>query len=674
MVPRYDDSFTASIPVIETITEATPLTYSSTKKSVEALPHFLVEAQRSGHTMAPLSHPNSALNRARRWLYVSQAMHQFSEEAWQFCLVLLLAALTNNQSLLLVSTYGVTLDALVAYGTPRMGQMIDRAAAVSADTTTLLHGKGKGNSPRLTLIRQWLLLDKSSVLLATACCWYLFQQQQQQTQMGLDEKSFDFGAWLQSYSSSSSSSWFISFFLLVGIHVLGAMAQIWDKSILLALERDWIVVMSNQYSHPLFEEKVDDFVDRPYSTMGYQQDNDVDSETSDPQAHKRNLNHGDTIKNTENMDHRSHWLTQTNVIMKQIDLACQIAAPALSGCFIAYWTSLYASSSSTSSLIMAAYPNSTNSTWEGNYHEGYEHGDEVGQPQQQQHWNGAIIWVGTLHMLSLIIEWICMTQIYHLVPALAAAKPLETVPPLICPSISISDDEDDSDSDDENDCNCAGHALCVFFCEQSTSVSLGGLGLALLYFNVMTFGGMMTGYLITMGGMSLTTIGVLRGVNSAIGLVGTVAFDVSHRILGYSVEFTGLWSITCQFVFLSISALSMGITDSHWSMVCLIAGVLPSRIGLYAYDITMTTVQQQVKPSVRALVGGTQTSLNAWMELLSFALGMTFSEPRQFHVFIVGGYVAVGLAMVLYIVGVYGVCGRRRDPRTRKSFSLWEVA
>jgi hypothetical protein len=664
MTPRSDDSCTASIHLIETSTEATPLTYSSTKKNIEALSHFFGEAPRSGsaHTMMPLPAQNSALNLARRWLYVSQAMHQFSEEAWQFCLVLLLAALTNNQSLLLVSTYGVTLDALVAYGTPRMGKMIDRAAAASA-VTALLHGEGKGRSPRLTLIRQWLLLDKSFVLLATACCWYLFRQQQQQTQTSLEEKSFDFLAWLQSYSSSS---WLISFFLLLGIHVLGAMSQILDKSVLLALERDWIVVMSDQYSHPPHEENDDDYADGPYSTNGYQRDKDFDSEASDPGAYKHNRNHSDTIKN-ENKDHRSHWLTQTNVIMKQIDLACQIAAPALSGCFIAYWASLFASSSSTS-LVVASYPNGNSSTWEGSYHEDYEHGDEVGQ-QQQQHWSGAIIWVGTLHMLSLIIEWICMTQIYHLVPALSAAKPSETVRPLTDTSISLSEDEEDDDRDDANDCNCAGHAICVFFCEQSTAVSLGGLGLALLYFNVMTFGGMMTGYLITMGGMSLTTIGILRGVNSAIGLVGTVAFDVSHRILGYSVEFTGLWSITCQFVFLSISALSMGITDPHLSMVCLIAGVLPSRIGLYSYDITMTTVQQQVKPSVRALVGGTQTSLNAWMELLSFALGMTFSEPRQFHVFIVGGYAAVGLAMILYIVGVYGVCGFRHYPHPRKSFS-----
>ena len=38
--------------------------------------------------------------------------------------------------------------------------------------------------------------------------------------------------------------------------------------------------------------------------------------------------------------------------------------------------------------------------------------------------------------------------------------------------------------------------------------------------------------------------------------------------------------------------------------------------------------------------------------LLPFGLGMIYSEPSQFVVFIIGGYLAVGLAMVLYIVGI----------------------
>jgi hypothetical protein len=644
-------------------------------------------------TMPPLSDPNASLNRARRWMYVSHAMNQFSEWAWQFCLILFLAALTNYQSLLLVSTYGVTLNAFVAYGLPRMGRLVDRAAAATTNTTTTatsLIGKGANYAPRLNLIRLWIFLENSCVLLATACCWYLFQQHHQQqeqqslpTLTGQDEKSFELWVWLQSSSSSSSSSsWIISTILLIGMHVLGAMAQVLDKSVLLALERDWVVVMSTEYAHQLdlqnhYKENNDDTIGNGPNTD--RDEVDMDREASyHIQQHKSSINSSDTSKK----DPRSLWLSQTNVIMKQIDLSCQISAPALSGWFIAYWTTASSFPTSSASLVMAG-------------------------GQQQQDWSGAVFWVGTVNVVALIVEWICLTHIYHMVPALAAPTASSgTVAPVSgLSSISISD-EGDNDSDqssnerltlepttEEHDTpdskvpsrtssgptdsssrcyDFAGHALHVYFCEQSTTVSTSGLGLSFLYFNVLTFGGMMTAYLITLGGMSITTIGFWRGVSSAIGLAGTLAFDVSHRILGYSLEFTGLWSIIWEFVCLSISVLSLVwlTTDPHRSMVFLIAGVLPSRIGLYAFDITITTLmQERVAPSVRGLVGGTQTSLNSWMSLLPYGMGMIYSEPRQFHVFIVGCYVAVGLAMILYIVGVYGMRGSRPYPHAYQSLS-----
>ena len=46
------------------------------------------------------------LNYARKLLYFSHLFDQFSEGTWQFCLVLFLAAFSNYESLVLVSTYG----------------------------------------------------------------------------------------------------------------------------------------------------------------------------------------------------------------------------------------------------------------------------------------------------------------------------------------------------------------------------------------------------------------------------------------------------------------------------------------------------------------------------------------------------------------------------------------
>jgi hypothetical protein len=45
------------------------------------------------------------LQHARWLLYISHMFNQFSEQAWQFCVALFLAAFTNNRSWILVSSY-----------------------------------------------------------------------------------------------------------------------------------------------------------------------------------------------------------------------------------------------------------------------------------------------------------------------------------------------------------------------------------------------------------------------------------------------------------------------------------------------------------------------------------------------------------------------------------------
>jgi hypothetical protein len=49
-----------------------------------------------------------------------------------------------------------------------------------------------------------------------------------------------------------------------------------------------------------------------------------------------------------------------------------------------------------------------------------------------------------------------------------------------------------------------------------------------VYVKVLTFGGMMTAYLVSCY-MSLSTIGVLHGVSSIIGLLGAVVFAQSQK-------------------------------------------------------------------------------------------------------------------------------------------------
>jgi iron-regulated transporter 1 len=107
------------------------------------------------------------------------------------------------------------------------------------------------------------------------------------------------------------------------------------------------------------------------------------------------------------------------------------------------------------------------------------------------------------------------------------------------------------------------------------------------YLNVLTFGGIMTAYLVWRG-MSLEAIGIWRGVSAAAGLAGTFVYNyLSTRI---SLVNSGMLSIVFQFLCLSICYASLFIDDFHTSLGMLIAGVCASRVGLWVFDISVTQV------------------------------------------------------------------------------------
>ena len=56
---------------------------------------------------------SAALTLARRILYASHFFNQFSEQTWQFCVVIILAAVADYHSLFLVASYGLASYAAV---------------------------------------------------------------------------------------------------------------------------------------------------------------------------------------------------------------------------------------------------------------------------------------------------------------------------------------------------------------------------------------------------------------------------------------------------------------------------------------------------------------------------------------------------------------------------------
>lgn len=527
---------------------------------------------------------------ARRFLYVSHFFAQFSEIAWQFCLALFLAACTNYQSLILVSSYGMTLCLAVAVTGGTIGRIIDA-------------------SPNRLHTVQWLIgLENISVLLATASCYILLSDRPSSaiddyTALGVGTSGGNNSlSWLQSRFESVPTDP-ESVLSLLAIHILGATAQVMDQAFLVAMERDWVVVLSRS------------------AAVTFARSDHVEDETG----------------------MFGQWLSDTNVAMKQIDLSCKVAGPAVAGFLIPLLTT-------------------TPST--------FIHGDD--QPSTDFRW--ACLVVGALNLAAIIVEYICTARIYRLIPALA-----------IKGDTAIAEQHDNrSEHSSEDSSPLNDDALKSYVSEKSPSSlherwrcwlpvgmdvymqqssAWGGLGLAFLYMNALTFGnGIMTAYLLHRG-MRLEAVGIVRGFASAIGLVGTFAYHFSAKRL--SLEDTGLWSVSYQASWLAISMLSLSINDDFLSLSLLISGICLSRIGLWVFDIAVTQMQQHEVPShCRGQVGGVQQSLNACFNLCGFTLGVLFPNPKNFAIFVSAGFLSVCTAALLFIFGIY------LPRRPQSSFSL----
>jgi len=490
--------------------------------------------------------------RARRLLYLSHLFAKGSDIAFQFCLTLFLAAFTNYENLILVSTYGLFSGLTICMLGHRMGKFID-------------------DTPRLFSARVFIWTQNSVTLLCTLSCYFLLR---------LSNDSFNEEeeglSWSKKRLHGVPSSPY-AIFLLVCVHVFGAFANVLDQGFTVAIEKDWIVVMSEFY----------------------------------------NRNHPEAGE-----EKGKKWLSETNITMTQIDLSCKSLAPAFAGFFIAAF------------------------------------GDPADGDYSTAGLDGAAVLIGALNIACLIVEWICTSMIYNLVPDLSQKlNKFSEQKNLICMEEEVIEDVDAQQIPNahkeflnENSNNSSFLSGLEIYMKQN--VSWAGISLALLYFNILTFGAIMTAYLVWRG-MSLKSIGIWRGFSAVIGLLGTFAFRFS--VSKVSIEFTGLWSISFQFICLSTSYISLFINENVLlSLSLLIGGVCASRVGLWVFDITIRQLMQEhVSEEFRGVVGSLQQSLNSFFNLVTFVLGIVFPDPRQFHILVASGYAGVAIALLCYWIGLY---------------------
>lgn len=335
------------------------------------------------------------------------------------------------------------------------------------------------------------------------------------------------------------------------------------------------------------------------------------------------------------------WLSKTNVTMKQIDLSCKVIAPAVTGFLIPLLSQSTTTTSSASTMNntdpMVAVVLKYNYTW-------------------------PCLVIGFINIVALITEYVCTTQIFQRIPALSHCTTTQSVQQ----QEEQDKEEQDKEGQDKEEPQETTSILSKQYWNWSNRIVpegiqiyshqssfYGGMALAVLYTNSLTMGnGIMTTYLLYRG-LNLRMVGTLRGIASVIGLLGTCVYHVSAA--RYSTEWTGLWSITYQFLCLVLALLASSlISNTMTSLSLLIGCVCLSRIGLWVFDIAITQLQQQEVPDhIRGRIGGVQTSLNNGFYMLSFGLGLVIPDPKQFPIYVAAGVVAVGTALIMFLFGLY---------------------
>ena len=348
---------------------------------------------------------HQVLSEARKLLYTSHMLNQFSENVWQFCLVLFLAAFSNYESLVLVCSYGLVSGGVVCWFGSSAGKFID-------------------NTNRLFAAQFFIGLENVCVFICSIFCYLLLKKQGEKDQDEAldDEKS-------NRLNNGIPTDPF-SLFLLIGIHILGPAARVLDSGFIVAVERDWIVVMSKFG------------IDSTSSTTASKSDDDGNEEEKEI-----------SIIDITQEHTQIRWLSETNVAMKQNDLSCKVVAPAIAG------------------FIVAIYDNSA-----GTENINTQHGSDL---------RGAAIFVGMLNVVALIVEYFCTYKIYHQIPTLqhkitAKAKDSSSqVTTSSTKNMVLPLNEDDNGNSGGRQC-CPmrlPHGLSVYF-EQP--ISWAGVSLSLL--------------------------------------------------------------------------------------------------------------------------------------------------------------------------------------------------
>jgi len=180
--------------------------------------------------------------------------------------------------------------------------------------------------------------------------------------------------------------------------------------------------------------------------------------------------------------------------------------------------------------------------------------------------------------------------------------------------------------------------------------------LAMLYFTVLSFSPLMTGYL-KWSGMGNTEQSGFRALGALTAMLASLVFPFAMRRT--TLPRMGLWGIHSQVLcllgmvlarFVVPAAMGWGVNQGADATLYIFTTFLAlSRFGLWGFDLSVTQIlQEQVPMEVVGTVNGVQGSLQDMMQMLMYAVSLLFTNPKYFWILVTAAICNVVLAAVIY--------------------------
>jgi len=277
------------------------------------------------------------------------------------------------------------------------------------------------------------------------------------------------------------------------------------------------------------------------------------------------------------------WLSSTNSVMTQIDLACNAVAPVLTGLIFSFFSYRIVA------IVLLA-----------------------------------------LNAVTVFGLYIFLDRLYSSWPGLAV-KPgtseATTVPVPAPAPIHISSADDVSSV-------TSSPPSASPIADKSTLLGSGCAGAMVayscLYLTVLSFSSLMVVYL-KWWGVEDHWIGLARGIAALSGFSGAWLYPYARRTFGLIPS--AMFSIWWQCALVATAAWGILYLDSLKGVTLMVVAVLMSRVGLWLFDLCARQIAQEtIVESHRGIVNGKWRSLTAFFDLSSYLIAVAFPNPEDFWI------------------------------------------